>query len=255
MKKQEACGKSPILALLHLAKLKGWKTRWLGSRHSGDATEKSGIVGYTAPAFYSPGMEEFANPDRKFMLELARKTVINAAANGLDESGPSPSPLTDTPPKLAQKRACFVTLTKGGVLRGCIGNLLPQAPLYQAIIENARGAALRDPRFPPVSAEEVNDLRIEISVLSEPQPLQFNSTADLLGQLKPHEDGVLLKIGGRMATFLPQVWAQLPEKTDFLDHLSQKAGCERDAWRGEDVSVSVYHAECFEEPAEAVLPN
>ncbi len=256
MKNQEACGKSPILALLHLAKLKGWKARLLDSRNSGDATgEKDRVVGYAGVAFYSPGTEEFASSDRKFMLELARKTVTNAADRGLAEPRPPAPEVKDAPAKLAQKRACFVTLTKGGVLRGCIGNLLPQAPLYQAIMENARGAALRDPRFPPVSADEVNDLRIEISVLSEPQPLQFSSPADLLGKLKAHEDGVLLKIGGRMATFLPQVWAQLPEKADFLDHLAQKAGCERDAWRGNDVSVSIYHVECFEEPAEAARNN
>ncbi len=252
MKNQEACGKSPILALLHLAKLKGWKTQLLDSHNSGDATgEKDHVVGYAGVAFYSPGTEEFASSDRQFMLELARKSVTNATA----EAHPSATEVTNTPASLSQKRACFVTLTKGGALRGCIGNLLPQAPLYQAIMENARGAALRDPRFPPVSAEEVNDLRIEISVLSEPQPLQFSSAADLLGKLKPHEDGVLLKIGGRMATFLPQVWAQLPEKVDFLDHLAQKAGCERDAWRGRDVSVSIYHGECFEEPLAEVRNN
>ncbi len=250
MKDQEACGKSPILALLHLAKLKSWKAQLLNARNSGDATgEKDRVVGYAGVAFYAPGSEEFSAPDRKFMLELARNTLSSSAANTQDAE------LKEPPSKLREKRACFVTLTKAGVLRGCIGNLLPQAPLYQAIVENARGAALRDPRFPPVSAEEVKDLRIEISVLSEPQPLSFTSAEDLLGKLRPHEDGVLLRIGGRMATFLPQVWAQLPEKADFLDHLAQKAGCERNAWRGKDVSVSIYHVECFEEAGGAVANN
>ena len=80
-----------------------------------------------------------------------------------------------------------------------------------------------------------------------PQPLPFSSPEDLLGKLRPNEDGVLLHIGPRTATFLPQVWAQLPDKAEFLNHLSQKAGCESSAWRGKDVSVSIYHVEGFEE--------
>ena len=151
------------------------------------------------------------------------------------------------PPPLLEKRACFVTLTKGGALRGCIGHLTALEPLHQAVASNARSAALRDPRFPPVQPEEVEDIHIEISVLTEPQPLAFSSPDDLLSKLRPNEDGVLLQIGPRTATFLPQVWAQIPDKEQFLQHLSQKAGCEPSAWRGQDVSISIYHVECFEE--------
>ena len=120
-------------------------------------------------------------------------------------------------------------------------------PLHQAVADNARNAALRDPRFPAVEPGELDKIRIEISVLTEPQPLAFSSPEDLLSKLHPNEDGVLLHIGPRTATFLPQVWAQLPDKVEFLNHLSQKAGCESSAWRGKDVSVSIYHVECFEE--------
>jgi len=250
MKDQEACGKTPILALLHLAKLKGWKAQLLGARNSGDVTgEKDRVVGYAGVAFYAPGKEGFAPPDRAFMLDLARKALATTVTDDPDPD------LNHAPEKLAQKRACFVTLTKGGVLRGCIGNLLPQAPLGQAIIDNARGAAMRDPRFPPVARAELNDLRIEISVLTEPQSLPFCSPEDLLAKLKPLQDGVLLRIGPRMATFLPQVWAQLPDKIDFLNHLAQKAGCDPGAWRGKDVSVSIYQVESFEEAAEPAVNN
>jgi AmmeMemoRadiSam system protein A len=124
---------------------------------------------------------------------------------------------------------------------------LPQEALYQAVIDNARNAAVRDPRFLPVRAEEVAQIKIEISVLTEPEPLAFSSPDDLLSKLHPHEDGVWLRIGSRMATFLPQVWAQIPRKEEFLDRLSEKAGCAPSAWRGKDTSVSIYHAECFEE--------
>jgi AmmeMemoRadiSam system protein A len=120
-------------------------------------------------------------------------------------------------------------------------------PLHQAVAENSRNAALRDPRFPAVTPAELSEVKIEISVLTDPQPLSFSSPEDLLSKLHSNEDGVLLHIGPRTATFLPQVWAQLPDKVEFLNHLSQKAGCDASAWRGQDVSVSIYHVECFEE--------
>jgi AmmeMemoRadiSam system protein A len=151
-------------------------------------------------------------------------------------------------PALAQARGCFVTLTIHGTLRGCVGHILPQESLYQAVVDNTQSAARRDPRFPPVQPEEVDKIHIEVSVLTEPQPMRFVSPEDLLSQLKPYEDGVVLRIGSTGATFLPQVWAQIPEKVEFLNQLSQKAGCAPPAWRGKDTSVSIYHVESFEEP-------
>jgi AmmeMemoRadiSam system protein A len=189
------------------------------------------------------GSENLAAAERKFLLELARETLTRVTAeDNLPEVAAE-----DLPPKLREKKACFVTLTKGGALRGCIGHLTALEPLYEAVAENARNAAMRDPRFPPVEPGELDQIKIEISVLTEPQPLAFSSPDDLLSKLHPNEDGVLLHIGSRTATFLPQVWAQVPDKVEFLTHLSQKAGCERSAWRGKDVSVSIYHVECFEE--------
>jgi AmmeMemoRadiSam system protein A len=114
-------------------------------------------------------------------------------------------------------------------------------------MENARNAALHDPRFPPVLPREIDRLEIEISVLTAPQPLIFASPEDLLQKLKPHQDGVVLRMGGRSATYLPQVWDQLPDKVDFLNHLAEKAGCASDAWRGPDTSVFIYHVEAFKE--------
>ena len=244
METQEACGKVPILALLHLARQKGWKAQLLDYRNSGDVTgDKDRVVGYTAVAFYASAPENLSAAERKLLLGLARKTLTSVTANGsLPEI-----PAKDMTPKLAETKACFVTLTKDGALRGCIGHLTAIEPLHQAVAENARNAALRDPRFPPVQPDEVDQIRIEISVLTEPQSLPFTSPEDLLGKLRPNEDGVLLHIGPRTATFLPQVWAQLPDKAEFLNHLSQKAGCESSAWRGKDVSVSIYHVEGFEE--------
>jgi AmmeMemoRadiSam system protein A len=244
MAEQEACGKVPILALLHLARQKGWKAQLLDYRNSGDVTgDKDRVVGYAAVAFYAPVPEKLPAAERKFLLDLARKTLASVTAGG---DVPQVAE-KDVPPKLAEKQACFVTLTKEGTLRGCIGHLMAMEPLHQAVADNARNAALRDPRFPPVQPGELDKIKIEISVLTEPQPLAFSSPDDLLSKLRPNEDGVLLHIGPRSATFLPQVWAQVPDKVKFLEHLSEKAGCEPSAWRGKDVTVSIYQVECFEE--------
>jgi len=244
MKNQEACGKLPILTLMNVARQKGWKAQLLDARNSGDTSpEKASVVGYAAIAFYEPTPENYSAQDRKFLLELARKSLTSVATNG---SLPEVS-AKEVSPKLAETKACFVTLTKDGALRGCIGHILPQEALYKAVADNTQNAAVRDPRFSPVQREEVDKIKIEISVLTEPQPLRFTSPDDLLNKLRPNEDGVVLQIGPRGATFLPQVWAQIPGKVEFLNQLSLKAGCEPSAWRGKDTAVSIYHVESFEE--------
>ena len=247
MKTQEACGKLPILTLMYLAREKGWKAQLLDYRNSGDTSgDKShGVVGYAAIAFYEPAPQNLEANERKFLLDLARETLTNVAANP-DSSGPEVN-VKDVSPKLLETKGCFVTLTENGALRGCIGHILPQEALYQAIMDNARNAATRDSRFQPVRPDEVSKIKIEISVLTEPQPLRFSSPEDLINQLKPGEDGVVLRIGLYGATFLPQVWAQIPDKVEFLNHLAQKAGCAPDDWRGKNVTVSIYHVEAFEE--------
>ena len=244
METQEACGRIPILTLMHLARERGWKASLLDRRNSGDTSgDKSRVVGYAAIAFYAPAPEAFTAANRRYLLELARKTVREVAAGGKlpDVSANGLAPKFTTP------KGCFVTLTKHGDLRGCIGYILPQGPLYQAVMENARNAAISDPRFPPVSPREVDQLEIEISVLTTPQPLAFDSSTDLLQKLQPHKDGVVLRIGGRSATYLPQVWDELPDKVEFMNTLAEKAGCERTDWRQPGASVFIYHVESFKE--------
>ncbi len=246
MKTQEACGKVPILTLMHLARQKGWKAQLLDYRNSGDtAGDKSAVVGYAAIAFYEAEAQNFEAKERKFLLELARRTLACVATNS-DSSVPSVN-AKDVSPRLLETKGCFVTLTENGDLRGCIGHIVPQEALYRAVVDNARNAATRDPRFQPLRPDELSKIKIEIRVLTEPQPLSFTSPADLLDKLEPGEDGVVLRIGRSGATYLPQVWEQLPDKVEFLNHLAQKAGCAPDDWRGSDVSVSIYHVEAFEE--------
>lgn len=180
---------------------------------------------------------------KKFLLETARTTINNQTKSiwfSNDE-------IENFPPIFLEKRGCFVTLNKHSQLRGCIGYIMPIAPLYKAVIENAYNAAFGDPRFPPVSKNEINDLHIEISVLSVPQKLDYSDKNDLLNKLNPRIDGVIIKKDFYSATFLPQVWDQLPDKNDFLTHLCLKAGLNGNEWQKGALDIEIYHADFFEE--------
>jgi len=146
---------------------------------------------------------------------------------------------------LDEPAATFVTLTLHGQLRGCIGSLEAHRSLYDDVTRNARAAAFGDPRFPPLTADELPAVRIEVSVLTVPQPLQFSSEADALRRLRPGIDGVIFQYGSRQATFLPQVWEQLPEPHEFMAHLKQKAGLPADL-RVDGVRLAVFQVEKFQ---------
>lgn len=133
-----------------------------------------------------------------------------------------------TPPWLSERAACFVTLKKNGDLRGCIGSVRAQRSLGEDLAINAVAAATRDPRFPPVTADELPALEIEVSLLSEPGFVEFEDETALARKLRPGQDGVILFSGCRSATFLPQVWEQLPDPAAFLAALKHKAGLAAD---------------------------
>ncbi|WIY82398.1 AmmeMemoRadiSam system protein A [Propionimicrobium sp. PCR01-08-3] len=128
--------------------------------------------------------------------------------------------------------ASFVTLTIGGRLRGCIGSLEAYRALGEDVASNARAAAFHDPRFAPVSASEYPDIDIEVSVLSPPEPMPVTSRADALAQLRPGADGLIVSEGRHRATFLPQIWEQLPSPDEFLRALLRKAGLPPEHWSG-----------------------
>ncbi|HTS86036.1 MAG TPA: AmmeMemoRadiSam system protein A, partial [Usitatibacter sp.] len=125
---------------------------------------------------------------------------------------------------LQQAGATFVTLTKDGALRGCIGSLEAARPLGVDVVENALAAAYRDPRFPRLTAGEWTRCTVEVSLLSRPKPIRFADEPDLLAQIVPGEDGLIVESGERRATYLPQVWEALPSKELFLEELLKKAG-------------------------------
>ncbi|NLF00597.1 MAG: AmmeMemoRadiSam system protein A [Anaerolineales bacterium] len=181
--------------------------------------------------------------ERKSLLTLARETIVHTVHR---QSLP-PIDLDGLPEVLCRPGAAFVTLTKFGQLRGCIGSLEARRPLALDVRENAIGAALHDPRFPPVNATELNQLHVEVSVLSEPQPLNYTNREDLIAKLRPGVDGVIIERGWHRATFLPQVWEKLPDPDEFLEHLCLKASLPADAYRRSDLQVSVYQVESFDE--------
>ena len=153
------------------------------------------------------------------------------------------------PEKFNPPTGCFVTLTKHGQLRGCIGHIIPQVALHKAIADNAQSAALHDGRFSPVQPVELDQIEIEISVLTVPVELPFKSPEDLLQKLQPYRDGVVLQMNGDGATYLPQVWAQIPDKVAFLNSLAQKAGRAATDWRKPGTKIFIYHVESFSESA------
>jgi AmmeMemoRadiSam system protein A len=176
---------------------------------------------------------------KTFLLTLARQS-LEAGVKG------QPLPKPENPPESTKpKQGCFVTLTKDGQLRGCIGYIEGIKPLYEAVIDNARNAALSDPRFPAVTPDELPAITIEISALTPPRPLEYKDPQDLLNKIKPGEDGVILQNGYHQSTYLPQVWEQLPNKLRFLENLSMKGGMEPDGWK--TASVKTYRAIHFQE--------
>ncbi|MGE5838860.1 MAG: AmmeMemoRadiSam system protein A, partial [Deltaproteobacteria bacterium] len=132
-------------------------------------------------------------------------------------------------------------------LRGCIGHIIPQESLIEGVKVNAMNAAFRDPRFRPLSKPEFDKIKVEVSILTTPKPLAYTDADDLLAKLKPGTDGLIIRQGYHQATFLPQVWDQLPDKKDFLSHLCQKAGLAGDAWLFDKLEVHTYQVQAFEE--------
>jgi len=153
-----------------------------------------------------------------------------------------------TYPMLQENGAAFVTINKepNEQLRGCIGSLQAYRPLYKDIIMNAQAAALRDPRFLPLSLEELDQIKIEVSILSEPQVLQYDDLNDLKNKVVPFQDGIVLKLNGKHATYLPQVWEQLPKFDDFFSSLCMKANLSNDCL-SQHPEISTYTVEKYKE--------
>ena len=173
---------------------------------------------------------------------LLRQVAKNAVEYALQHGTPSIVDTTHYPHPLREPGASFVTLKKHGELRGCIGSLEAHRPLVEDVAHNAYAAAFRDPRFSPVTSQELPELEFHLSVLTSAEPMQFESEKNLLEQIRPGIDGLVLEDGSYRGTFLPAVWESLPDTVQFLQHLKLKAGLTKNHW-SDTLKISRYTAE------------
>lgn len=239
--RESACGRVPVGGMLELARRRGLVVTTLDVRNSGDtAGPRDRVVGYGAWMFTegtrpAPALDEDAfGREAKALLDRHAETLVRLAAasieHGLRDGTPLRAHKGDFANELGEAGACFVTLKRGGQLRGCIGSLQGYRPLVEDVAENGYSAAFKDPRFKPLAPSELEGLEMSISVLSKSVPISFRDEADLLAQLRPGIDGLIIADAGRRALFLPSVWEQLPEPRQFLGHLKAKAGLSPGHW-------------------------
>jgi AmmeMemoRadiSam system protein A len=222
----EACGRVPMRGLLLAARQRGMAIERLDLRNSGDtAGPRDRVVGYGAWALYegSPPDGERAAVEAlgPSLIDLVRRSILF----GLD-TGQPPNVATDgsLAPLLAAPGAAFVTLRRHGALRGCIGSAVATRPLIVDVVQHTFNSAFRDWRFPRLDWLELAGLSLSVSVLTPPSPMRFDGEADLLAQLRPGVDGLIIEDLGRRSLFLPSVWEEIPKPRQFLGVLKLKAG-------------------------------
>lgn len=239
---EDACGRTPISGLLHLARLKHFDIHMIDLCNSGDtAGSHDRVVGYGAYVLNdSPKNTRFTWQDGQTLITLARASI----QHGLEYGRALDIDSKDYDPHLQELRASFVTLKKNHQLRGCIGSLEARQPLINDVAHNAWAAAFKDPRFGPLKADELNEIDIHLSLLSVPTPMSFGSETDLLSKIRPGIDGLILEDNGHKGTFLPSVWEGLPDKKKFWRELKRKAGLPYDHW-SDTLRVQRYETQAF----------
>jgi AmmeMemoRadiSam system protein B/AmmeMemoRadiSam system protein A len=227
----QACGAAPANGLLLMAARRGLGPRLLDLRNSGDtAGDRLRVVGYGSFGFYDDAAAAGDSPG-DVLIPIARSAIggmFGLAFRTREDHA-----------FLHAHGACFVTLTRHGKLRGCIGSLRAHRKLLEDVRANAKAAAFLDPRFEPLTATEFKSTLVEISLLSAAEPIAFAGEAEAIAQLRPNVDGIILEVGQHRGTFLPQVWEQMPDPREFLAHLKRKAGLAPDFW-ADDIRLSRY---------------
>ena len=230
----EACGRVPVRGMLLAATRKGMSIARLDLRNSGDtAGPRDRVVGYGSWALFEPQSAEVSVDKAEAairaigpkLLTLASASIVHGLVHGKPASVPD-----DLPGILMAPGAAFVTIKKGGELRGCIGSPQAWRSLGKDVTEHAFNAAFRDPRFPTLGKEELAGLSVSISVLTPPEPMTIASESDLLAQLQLGVDGLIIEDTGRRALFLPAVWESIPDPHVFLRELKRKATMPDDHW-------------------------
>jgi hypothetical protein len=249
LKRATTDGNHVLGTMLALARRRGWEPTFLAARNSSDANgDRSRVVGYAAIAFHEP--LEFTAEEEGALLSFARASIGAQLRGG--EAPAMRDELLDRFPIFRIPRAVFVTLEKEGRLRGCIGDLVSRAPLHTGVRKNSVAAAVEDPRFRPVTEDELNAITLTISVLGYPTRVKVDRPEQYLEVLRPGQDGVILVYEGRRSTFLPEVWKEIPDPAEFLTHLSLKQGSPRDVWRSPSAVLYRYGAHVFGEESRPV---
>jgi len=189
----------------------------------------------------------FTEKQGQLLVKLARDTILKELAGKLSDTEAGTSALAFQDERFQAHCGTFVTLKMQGQLRGCIGNLTPKESVLEGVKRNAVNSAFYDPRFSSLTAAELDRTAIEVSILTEPVPLEYQDSQDLIQKLRVNVDGVIIRKGHASATFLPQVWEQLPRPENFLNHLCLKAGLPADTWKSSELEVLTYQVQCFEE--------
>ncbi|MBF0102773.1 MAG: AmmeMemoRadiSam system protein A [Desulfobacterales bacterium] len=180
-------------------------------------------------------------------MQLARKTIMERLGVPVPNDMNENLKTIPADAHLQQHRGTFVTLKLHDNLRGCIGNIEARDSIDDSVKRNAGNAAFHDFRFRPLTKEELSEVEIEVSILTTPKELEYKDANDLKAKLRPNIDGVIIQKGAASATFLPQVWEQLPNVDLFLSHLCQKAGIGSTAWKTDKLIVHTYQVQYFEE--------
>ena len=215
----QACGAVGVLALTDFAKAKNYSLIRVGLVNSGDITgDNTRVVGYGSWLLFDGEKNRFIKKYfSDFVIDVCKKSI----QAGFDKKIPS---FEKIPVVFEQPGACFVTLEKHEGLRGCIGSIIAHKTLIDDLVHNAQNSAFSDPRFQPLRQDELDELSIDVSLLSTPEKMEFEDEADLINQIRPFVDGIIIKDKGYQAVYLPSVWEQLPEKSLFLNSLKIKAG-------------------------------
>ena len=244
-----ACGYRALGGALARARALDLRVTALDVRNSGDTHGgKDRVVGYGAFAMEYAEAARLSGRDRARLLDAARASL----AFGADQGRPMRAKLgAGLSPALTAMRASFVTLkAQGGTLRGCWGSLTAQRPLLLDVVANAYKTGFEDPRFGPVTADELAGAELGIALLSTPRRIRFADEADLVRRLRPDRDGLILQDGDRRGLFLPSVWERVPRPAHFLRQLKRKAGLPADHW-SDSLRVFRYSAESFSAPFQA----
>lgn len=219
----QACGSVGICALSMFAKRNNFSLIRVNLKNSGEVTgDDNRVVGYGSWFLYEGQPNRFIKDNfSKLTIDICKKTILRGVE---DRHLPTGRDFIHIPQIFEEEGACFVTLEKNGNLRGCIGSITAHRSLFDDLVRNSYNSAFSDTRFKPVSKDELEDISISVSLLSVPSKMIFKNEEDLLAQIRPYIDGIIIKDGAYQAVYLPSVWEQLPEKSVFLNSLKQKAG-------------------------------